>query len=1135
MSQYKVVVSTELMDNYKQAELIAPQDTFMAVQTEEGLALLFSIGTDGVFYLIEQLSGSSDGFQQIDLSSALAAVHDGAITAKTFAVAQNPSTGAIDLALVVTASDGDYVYLSLGNPDQTGAITADAIDWTPATFDDPALPGIALDVADVFIAEASSSEYIVVDLCQTTFPKPTPYLSRYYLQPGGKQVWNPMTIGGELEDGAMSCLGRVGGDRVDGMYTLGQINGTLELLYAPLYNPYSPTAPVTVRRLTVPAGGSAVACCDSGQGDASTDLFVAGTAGLSLFLSTNQEDGAKPALVVASALFDGASSLYAIAADGMVTVWGLNNRTDQIFYVTCAQDALSDPGAWSVPVPILDGVEQVAPYVNRSNSANTYFAHTGESSLTIGVKSPGTTIWNRRPVSLPPPDTQTKATQFRAYTTRVQVTDEYDQPVAGVPVALSSTSDVSVYINHLYHVLGSTPIQVPTDGTGCVTVIDALTTLSGAQVQVALADGTASTVDPMASPLQRATQLQSAQALRDATITYQDGTTKKLVKDGVSSDTLDAVAQANTQLAQAYAHVSSGGGAQLKRAPVTRAMSAAALGESIWVEAGDLFTWLEHEVAEVGEVLWNEAMAAWTFVVTIAGEVYSAVLDCVEAVAAAVQTVFHAVIEALEDLIDFLKYLFDLDDILRTKQVITNIASLFLQQQVDQIEVFKGAFDSAIASAIQTIDNWAGVGDPSLGEVGDTPSEQSTKPANTTAPGDLVSYHYRGNANNASYDSTLPVPPPPSNPVTVLIDALESEWDVLGDAIEALSALVARANQMTPLQFLEQGIAIVADTVLESAQVVVDALLDILYDLASSALVAFTTPIHIPVVSDILAGFGVPEFSFLDVLAWIGAIPATIGYKLVAQTAPFPDDANTSAIVNASSWSALEALFSVAQPKALAAAATAITLPASVQTTVFLIGHTLTGIIGLLAAAIGGAEAAAETGDNPWSTPSAIVGVLGGGLGGATDFLVPRDPIQNTVVSTFGTITTGVRIVCKLIFSGPGQTFLGGKAALGKLVVEDARGVGAIVDAVLVLPALACTCWHYVELAQNDDMDAAWLESVLGETSAVSAYLSRVSYAIAVNDPDPDTKALAVAGVVLANVLTGGLQIGVAVTGAANP
>ncbi|MBR7832538.1 hypothetical protein KDL01_04670 [Actinospica durhamensis] len=43
-SAYTVTTSAELMENYLQADYLLPQDTFTALQTDSGTALLFSIG-----------------------------------------------------------------------------------------------------------------------------------------------------------------------------------------------------------------------------------------------------------------------------------------------------------------------------------------------------------------------------------------------------------------------------------------------------------------------------------------------------------------------------------------------------------------------------------------------------------------------------------------------------------------------------------------------------------------------------------------------------------------------------------------------------------------------------------------------------------------------------------------------------------------------------------------------------------------------------------------------------------------------------------------------------------------------------------------------------------------------------------
>jgi len=1153
-ANYRITASTELMDNYMQSELISPQKKFRAVQTDQGLALLFSIGTDGIFYLIEQQTGHETGWVMIDLSSSLSSVHNGqAVVAKTFATAQNVKTKKIDLALVVTVDGNDFLYYSLRNNNTSGAINPDTIFWQPAPFDDPHHDLNSLNVVDVFIAESRFEEYIVADISQSTFKtNPTNYLSRYYINTStpANQKWNPMTIGGELEPGASTCLGRVAGDRVDGTYTLGTISNRVELLYAPLYNAFDRQAPVTIRRLTMPHGATVIAASDTGNDE--TNLFVAASDGLYYFASDNQEDGATGVLVLSNDLFNGATSLYAIAENNQVTVWGLNGRTDEIFYTSCPASELTKTAAWSIPVPIMSGVEQVAPYINRGNNANIFFAHIGEGKMTVGIKSPQTTIWTRYPVSLPAINPKVKAIKFRSYTTRILVADENNQPVSGVKVNISSESDTAVYINHLYQLIGASPVQIVTDTIGTITVVEAISTLAGAKLHVSIADGNETSINPMDTPSKNATKLQSASDLSNAVVKYQNGDQKKLVKDGIDSKTLDAVAKANIQLAVAYQQV--GSDVMSKRAALASAQSLSKSDissglDSIWVEAGDLFSWLEHEIEHIGEVIWNAAKQAWTFVVKIAGKVYSAILDCVEAVVSAIQTIYNAIVNAIEDLIDFLKYLFDLDDIERTKNVIENIAKLFLQHQVDQIQVIKKEFNGMIDEAEKAINNWAGMGDlAGLGTEGTTPIGQSTQPAmDNSAPGSLLFYHYQHNVADLTISGEMPSPSQPGTPISVLIKALEDEWDTLGTAFDAIYELVEDIRSMSIEDFVKRMIAIIADTTLESVKIVVDALLDVIYDLAESVLEVFETPIHIPVVSDILEDFGVPKFSFLDIFCWIGAFPVTIAYKIAERKAPFENNAETNSLINAKSFTSLASLFPGSQSMMKASQKTVASsilgadsvlvatdasgkddgglIPISKNTAnvVFIICHSLAGVSGLFSMGLDSMEAAEESGSNILVIPAAISAIVGGGLQVGANFLLWMNYIENIGMRLFYDAVSAIRFVCKAVFSGPGQKLLGGKMKLKQLQVGDSRGVGAVVDALLVIPALACSCWHFYEIAGNATTSVR-TQAILDESSNIGSYLSRVSYAVGVNT-QAEFKAAAIVVLAIADLLYGGLQV----------
>ena len=94
----KIINETELMKNQKHAVLMAPDKQFEVLQSQEGSALFFSIGTDGVFYLTREAQENAHGWSRIDLSSALSAQNNNAqITAKLFDVAQDLSNNTTDI------------------------------------------------------------------------------------------------------------------------------------------------------------------------------------------------------------------------------------------------------------------------------------------------------------------------------------------------------------------------------------------------------------------------------------------------------------------------------------------------------------------------------------------------------------------------------------------------------------------------------------------------------------------------------------------------------------------------------------------------------------------------------------------------------------------------------------------------------------------------------------------------------------------------------------------------------------------------------------------------------------------------------------------------------------------------------
>jgi len=96
------------------------------------------------------------------------------------------------------------------------------------------------------------------------------------------------------------------------------------------------------------------------------------------------------------------------------------------------------------------------------------------------------------------------------------------------------------------------------------------------------------------------------------------------------------------------------------------------------------------------------------------------------------------------------------------------------------------------------------------------------------------------------------------------------------------------------------------------------------------------------------------------------------------------------------------------------------------------------------------------------------------------------------------------------------------------LKVADGRATGAIVNSILVIPSLVCTCWHFYELSEQPSGRSKGI-AIIEEIGNLSSYIGRVLYAIAVNDPDEETRLLPIGLMGLDLVVLSGLNAATAV------
>ncbi|KAK4206524.1 hypothetical protein QBC37DRAFT_488087 [Rhypophila decipiens] len=821
---------------------------------------------------------------------------------------------------------------------------------------------------------------------------------------------------------------------------------------------------------------------------------------------------------------------------------------------------VSLPGSWSTPVPLLSGIERVSAYSNVADGGNTIFASGGGKLQKLTQATDTAKGWYGQEITLAAAPTE-KSLSFNSYTTIIHVADEKNNlPAAGVEVALSAKTRTPVYINGLYYVLGQAPTTVKTDGTGALTVIEVTQDISGTALTVS-ADGGQSwkTINPMDKSFQKLTALDSEDKLRKATVRkgavaggiVGSPSTGPLINPATSNADAKALANSLASLKTVYTALQTPVSPAALAAPPTAPShrpsvvpatlflsSVGDFGSDLAIAAGDLFQWLESGVEAVVSVIKDAVSDAWHFIATIGKRVYRAVLDTVDAVVGAVKWVFDAVKTAIEDVIRFVEFLLEWDDIRRTKEVMHNVILLYLRKEVSGLATAKVAFDNQIAAAEEALNSWAGISDwPSLlGESASKPCAGSaSNPMKGQTPGSLLlAHHYQHNAGRLSITSgDGPTVNAAEDAADILLRALTSETKVVAAVGQLMEQLAVKLDSISIGDALKAIAAILADGVLSSAQVVVDALLDLLVDLADSAIGALDTKIHIPIISDILNALGVHDISLLDLFTWIGAVAYTVVYKAANDgAAPFPSgNAGVDAIISATSWEQLFPSSSSSSPPAplfLApapngSATTTTTTSSSASSPLFITCHVFSGFFSLIGTIPTVLDAESDTASNPYYTPGAVLLGVSAGLSGAADALSPRDPIHDSAMSVLGKATTGGVIISAMAFCGPAQKLLTQRWGAG-VDPDAARVKGAMLNAVLTIPALAVSGWHVYELSR-DQPGATRSAGTVGEVSNVARSVGTIAYAAAVADEDPESRQVAVGVLAVSGVVVGGCRL----------
>ncbi|KJK67929.1 hypothetical protein P875_00108865 [Aspergillus parasiticus SU-1] len=1159
----RITHSSELMENYLHTEVqLPPPGHFEALQTnnENGHALVFAVGSNGTLYTWQECSGeTTTGWKRHDLSSLTLKRHfapEDDAKVRRFSVGQSHLNGSIGVAMGVDTGGVDILYISLGNS-SSDVSWVKWPTWTLVPFDGDSDHGKDLRIANIMFSETFDNvQYLMVDINNDASGH---QVVRYHIDPSRStgKAWVKHDLAIDLDPGAYhSVVGRKHNEHVDGVYTAGNISGEPQLIYEPIINVYGEGSP-TVTRLKLPDRELPTAIATVRYTDtssalyAATDLYVIAGSTLYRYPADKQTNDAVGDAILEEEIFSGTDSLYAMEFEGVVTLWG-RNAAKEVYYVSCYVDEVTDSASWSYPVPLLSDVVRISPYVNRVDGGNTIFAYS-EDRLTSITQATNTKakIWKAQSIQMEPaPKPQPEpAKSFLSYSTTIALLDTNDQPVPDTMISLWADSRTPAYVNGQYYVLGGKETRVPTDSSGLITVVEATDDVCGSILSVCLPrDSKTTVINPMDKSFGRVSDLDSADSIRKATYPAKvvaggviDEDEEPLIDPETAQLDIESVAESMRKLKEAYDDVEppTRTSKLFYREEAPRVVRRGRVEKgpdniwNFWSAAGDLFRWAKKKIEKLVEIVKDAITGVWKFVVQIGGKVYQAMLDAVDAVVGTVVLVFNAIKTTVEAIVHFMQFLFQWNDIKRTEQVLHNIVKLYLKHQVDQIDTARVVFGKHIDDVGEKIREWGGITDwSSLGDIANLPPDSSGQnPTSGHTPTSLLfANHFRNQWENIQVKSALPDMTSHSEAdelIKALLDAISEEGEVLSTFYEDLQEVAAGFKSLNVGDIIKKIAAILVSALVSSAKVVVEALFRVLSVLAESALDLLDVKLHIPVISDILNEIGISEISLLELFCWIGAVGCTVVYRIINDEAPFPDTSDVNAMISASSWSELEAVFN-RQP----ATKSKSDQPGDKEPTeslkhwqkiVHSVGHGASSFLLFATTFVSDIEALDSRPENPAGIYAAGLSICIAGSQAGAALLAPRYPVENLAVSMLSGSTSLAVIVTSIVCSGFVQNFAASHSRFRGMALDDGRATGAIIKSILIFPALAVTGWHLSELGEKpagQERSAA----IVGEVTNIASHIATVSYAVAVNVYDIPDKLIPVGVMAAANLTGTGLQ-----------
>lgn len=609
-------------------------------------------------------------------------------------------------------------------------------------------------------------------------------------------------------------------------------------------------------------------------------------------------------------------------------------------------------------VPIHSGATDIAGASNNSSSMTVFLKGAHGHSLETLNYGYDTDLWNSQLLEYP---NFTDVEPFSSYVSEITLKDEYGAPIPLLQIRLSAREKTKVYVNNKVEVIGpQSPVELPTDALGAIRIVQEVSslaipelfiehadpsdqhrkyadkvltiaqykvleerfaTLSSEELARAkLADGSYLLEDKYRNDTETLNSL--SEAIREC-ISYVDGKKAGHARpDFITGSWVHKNAMMSAHMLPDRAQFQSWslelrqGKLKFQRHDHATALELiarerASHKKNLWSRIGDFFRAVGAKFVEVVKFIFTKTVQGIKAVITLVVDgitrVFETIIDCARHVYETIQVIFSQVKVFFTKIYEWLAFIFNWGDILRTKDVLyhTNLAAMDnIKRSLSDLEALsekgidlaKAKVTEVFNALIGAIEDDTSFIDFFKGNVRDLPEG---KPIEALSNNILLN-KYRENADEAVYPSqghALSLATFDTGKLDGFLNTLKEYVSDIANTpafAEAMAYFTSSATGVdtfllnTIKGFLKiiEGLAQVAlstvSLLIKAFFSIVEYMLDLLRDI-------MTHEIKIPFLSQLYQKIAGAPLSLLDCIALIAAVPATAIYKIAFGSAPFSD------------------------------------------------------------------------------------------------------------------------------------------------------------------------------------------------------------------------------------------------------